>query len=215
MSKGLKPGHSGIHDVQAEAPSRGIRRRIIACLVACFALTILWLAAAYASGGAEKEGPNWFDFVWRLFNFLALVGVLYWLLAKKTKDFFAGRREGIQTSLAEAASARDEAQKKFQEYAAKLDKATGEIDQISAMIQSQGQAEKERIIEDARRAAEKMKEDTESRMEQEFNKASLELRTEAVRLSVEMAEELLKKHIREADHEAMVRDYVEKVTNKR
>ncbi|MCE5281003.1 MAG: ATP synthase F0 subunit B [Deltaproteobacteria bacterium] len=215
MSKGLKPGLSGIQDKQAEAPAKGTRRRIIACLVACLVLTTLWLTAAYASGGAEKEGPNWFDFVWRLFNFLALIGVLYWLLAKKTKDFFVGRREGIRTALAEAASARDEAQKKFQEYAAKLDKATGEIDQISAMIQSQGRAEKERIIEDARKAAEKMKEDTQARMEQEFQKASLELRTEAVRLSSEMAEELLKKHIREADHEAMVRDYVDTVTGKR
>ena len=42
----------------------------------------------------------------------------------------------------EAASARDEAKKKFQEYTAKLDKATGEIEQIGAMIESQGKAEK-------------------------------------------------------------------------
>ena len=82
------------------------------------------------------------------------------------------------------------------------------------MIKSQGLAEKERIIEDARKAAEKMKEDTQARMEQEFNKAVRQLRVEAVRLSTQMAEELLRKHIRATDHEAMVKDYIEKVVNK-
>ena len=82
------------------------------------------------------------------------------------------------------------------------------------MIQAQGLTEKERIIEDARKAAEKMKEDTQARMEQEFNKASHQLRIEAVRLSAQMAEGLLRKNIRVEDHEAMVQDYIEKVVRK-
>ncbi|MCX5838174.1 MAG: ATP synthase F0 subunit B [Deltaproteobacteria bacterium] len=173
------------------------------------------LTAAYASGGGEggHEGPSWFDFTWRSVNFLILAGVLYWLLAKKVKAFFAGRREGIRTALAEALIAREEAEKKFREYAVKLNKATSEIDEITRMIQAQGLAEKERIIEDARKAADKMKEDTQARMEQEFNKASRELRIEAVRLSTLMAEELLRKNIQAADHEALVKDYIEKVVS--
>lgn len=51
-------------------------------------------------------------------------------------------------------------------------------------------------------------------MEQEFKKASRELRVEAVRLSTQMAEELLRKNIRENDHEALVKDYIEKVVKK-
>jgi F-type H+-transporting ATPase subunit b len=174
------------------------------------------LTAAYASGGSEggHEGPSWFDFTWRAVNFLILAGVLYWLLAKKAKVFFAGRRERIRTALAEALIAREEAEKKFLEYAAKLSKATGEIDEITRMIQTQGLAEKERIIEDARKAAEKMKEETQARMEQEFSKASRELRIEAIRLSTQMAGELLRKNIQADDHEALVKDYIEKVVHK-
>ena len=148
-----------------------------------------------AAAGAAMRGRAGSISPGELVNFLILAGVLYWLLAKKVKDFFTGRREGIRTALAEAVTAREEAEKKFREYAAKLDKATGEIDEITRMIQAQGLAEKERIIEDARKAAEKMKEDTQARMEQEFNKASQELRIEAVRLSTQMAEELLRKNI--------------------
>ena len=192
-------------------------KRIFLRLILCSMPCIFWLTAAYASGGGEtggQEGPNWSNFFWRSINFLVLGGGLYWLLAKKVKEFFAGRRDGIRTALAEAEIAREAAEKKFRDYSAKLDKATGEIEQIGEMIRSQGLSEKERIITEARKVAEKMKEDTQTRIEQEFNKASQQLRNEAVRLSTQMAEELLKKHIQTADHEAMVKDYIAKVVNK-
>jgi F-type H+-transporting ATPase subunit b len=213
----LGPGHSGIHG-QTEPTGRqnSHQRRVILCFVTLVACSFP-LVAAYASGGGAtgpEEGPNWVNFFWRSVNFLVLAGVLYWFLAKKAKEFFAGRREGIGTALAEAATAREAAEKKFQEYSAKLDRATEEIEQIGKMIESQGLSEKARIIQDARKAAEKMKEDTRLRMEQEFNKASQRLRVEAVRLSTQIAEELLRKHIRAADHEAMVKDSIEKVVSK-
>jgi F-type H+-transporting ATPase subunit b len=192
---------------------RRIFLRLIPCLLPC----IFWLTAAYASGGGEtggQEGPNWSNFFWRSINFLVLGGLLYWLLAKKAKAFFSGRRDGIRTSLANAESAREAAENKFREYSAKLEKATEEIEQIGEMIRSQGFSEQERIISEARKTAEKMKEDTQTRIEQEFNKASQQLRSEAVRLSTEMAEELLKKHIQAADHEAMVKDYIAKVVTR-
>lgn len=154
------------------------------------------------------------SFFWKLLNFLVMAGVIYWLAAKKVKDFFTGRREGIKTFLAEAVTAREDAEKKFREYAAKLDRATGEIDEITRMIRAQGLTEKERIIEEARKAAEKMREEAKARMEQEFNKASHQLRIEAVRLSAQMAEGLLRKNICVEDHEAMVQDYIEKVARK-
>jgi len=175
------------------------------------------LTVAYASGGGTEgghEGPGWVSFAWKLLNFLVMAGIIYWLAAKKVKEFFTGRREGIKTSLAKAVTAREDAEKKFREYAAKLDRATGEIDELTRMIQAQGLTEKERIIEEARKAAEKMKEDARARMEQEFNKASHQLRIEAVRLSAQMAEGLLQKNIRVEDHEAMVQDYIEKVVRK-
>lgn len=211
------PGHSGMHDQTDQAARhRSRNRRMILCVFALIAGAFP-LAAAYASGGGtpgDAEGLNWGNFFWRSINFLVLAAVLYWFLSKKAKEFFTGRREGIRTALAEAVSAREAAEKKFQEYSAKLDKATAEIEQISEMIRSQGLAEQARIIEDARKAAEKMKDDTRLRMEQEFNEASQRLRVEAVRLSVQMAEELLRKHIRAADHEASVNDSIEKVVSK-
>ena len=169
----------------------------------------------YASaGGGESKGHNWVDFAWRALNFLVLAGFLYWLLAKKIKEFFAGRRDDIKIALEQAMAAKEEAEKKYKEYTAKLEKATEEIAGISGMIKAQGLAEKERILEDAKKAAVKMKEDTQARVEQELKKAGNLLRTEAVKLSVEMAEELLKRNITPADHDIMVKDYLDKVVSK-
>lgn len=211
-------GPSGVHGgTRAQRREERTAGRIIRCLVPGLIATLFMLSTAYASGGGEAgghEGPNWINFFWRSINFLALAGVCYWLMAKKVRDFFTGRRDGIRTALADATTAREAAQKQFEEYSAKLDKATGEIDQIGEMIRSQGLAEKTRIIDEARKAAQKMKEDTQARMEQEFNTAVRQLRIEAVRLSAEMAEELLRKHIRATDHEAMVKEYLDKVVNK-
>jgi F-type H+-transporting ATPase subunit b len=209
------PGRSGTHEGW-QVKRTGIDHRILFCLT-CLAVCLFRLTTAYASGGGEtggQEGLNWWNFFWRSVNFIVLAGVIYWLLAKKAKEFFSGRHRGIRTALAEAAAAREAAEKKFEEYSTKLDKAAGEIEQISEMIRSQGLSEKERIIAEARKAAEKIKEDTQTRMEQELKKASQQLRSETVRLSTQMAEELLKKHIQATDHQAMVEDYIEKVVSK-
>jgi F-type H+-transporting ATPase subunit b len=161
-------------------------RLYVSSLALAVALVLLMVPNAYAAAGGEAEPTNWLGYAMKVVNMIVLVGFLYWLLAKK----------------------------KYKEYTEKLEKATEEIAGISDMIRAQGLAEKERIIEDARKAAEKMKEDTQARVEQELKQAGNLLRAEAVKLSVEMAEELLKRNITGADHDAMVKDYLDKVVSK-
>ncbi len=191
------------------------RRSFAGSFAASLAIVLILVADAFAaSGGGESHGGEWKDFAWRMMNFVILAGLLYWLMAKKIKEFFAGRRDEIKLALEQAQAAKEEAEQKYREYTAKLEKATEEIAGISEMIKAQGLMEKERIIEDAKKAAEKMKEDTKARVEQEMKKAGNMLRAEAVKLSVEMAEELLKRNIKAADHDIMVKDYLDKVVSK-
>jgi F-type H+-transporting ATPase subunit b len=182
-------------------------------------LTLALLVAVnsvYAAGDAEggHAKSQWFEFAWKTLDFVILVGFLYWLLADKIKIYFVGRRQEIKDSMENAAKQKTEAEKKYREYSEKIDKASQEIDGIIEMIKAQGVAEKQKIIEDAGKVAQKMKEDAQARIEQEFNKASYQLRSEAVQLSVQMAEEILKKNITAKDHEVMVREYMDKVVNK-
>jgi len=180
------------------------------------AFVLLSAALAFASGGGEggHGGTQWKDFAWKTLNAAMIIGFLVYLLGPKIKGFFAGRRQEIKESLESATAQKAEAEKQYREYAEKIDKASQEIDGIFEMIKAQGVVEKDKIIEDAHKVAQKMKEDAQARIEQELKKASGQLRAEAVALSVRMAEEILKKNITAQDHEAMVREYMDKVVNK-
>ncbi len=177
---------------------------------------VLTSAVAYASegGGHEDNVKLWIDFAWRVFDFGILVWFLYWVAAKKIKEFFFDRRDNIKVAIEEKITEKEETEKKFREYSLRLDKATEEIKGIFEMIKAQGLTEKEKIIEDAKKAAAKMIEDTQARMEQELKAARNQLRSEAAELSVAMAEELLKKNINQELHENMVKDYLDKVVKK-
>jgi F-type H+-transporting ATPase subunit b len=179
----------------------------------CFTLGITLLHAS-TGGGHSEEGRNWTGFGWRAFNFFVLAGLLYWLMAGKIKEFFRSRQNDVKTTLQGLAVDQEEAEKKFAEYDARLGKATEEIEAMAEMINKQGLAEKERIIAEAERAAAKMKDDARKRMDQEMIMARHDLGNEAVRLSMQMAQEILRQHITATDHAAMVGDYIDKVVSK-
>lgn len=191
-------------------------RRYICLLMLAIMPVILTSVMAFAAGGGEGGDSRamLIDFGWRTLSFVILVWFLYWATAKKAKEFFAGRRENIKTSLAEAIAEKEEAERKFKDYSARLDKATEEMNSIIETIKAQGLVEKEKIIEDAIKTAEKIKEDARMRIEQEFKAAVNELRVEAIQISVQMAEEILKKNITPEHHEYMVKDYLDKVVKK-
>jgi F-type H+-transporting ATPase subunit b len=179
-----------------------------------FTIIIVLLVSVSIAFAAEAEGggsAEWISLAKKTFNFIVLVGLLYWLLASKIKDFFSGRRVEIKESLEKAVERKADAEKKYREYSEKLDKASLEIDGIFEMIKAQGVTEKQKIIEDAEKTAKKMKEDASARIEQEMKKATEQLKAQAVELSVQMAEEILKRSITKDDHKAMVEDYINKV----
>ena len=183
-----------------------------------FTLFIFLISISIAFAAAEGEGGHdskeWIDLGKKTFDFVVLVGLLYWLLAAQIKEFFSGRRAEIKKTLEESVEKKAEAEKKYREYSEKIDKASVEIDGIVEMIKVQGITEKQKIIEDAEKAAKKMKEDAHARIEQELKGASDQLKAQAVQLSVQMAEEILRRSITAQDHEAMVKEYMDKVVIK-
>jgi F-type H+-transporting ATPase subunit b len=112
-------------------------------------LVILTCAVTYASeaGGEESHTKTLIDFGWRMLNFVILIWFLYWVAAKKIKEFFFDRRQNIKTNVEETIAEKEETEKKFNEYSAKLDKATEEINNIFEMIKAQGLVENSKLQE--------------------------------------------------------------------
>ena len=187
---------------------------ILNTLMPAVGMLLLWAAVACASGGeaAESHGSGkLIDFGWRVVNFAILAAIIYKLAAKGIKGFFTGRRAQIRETMENAIALKEDAEKKFREYETKLTKATREIEDLTAMIRAQGETERVKILEDAKIAAEKMKEDAKARIDQEYKKARKELREEAVELSNQMAESILKKKSKKSDHDTLVSDFIDRV----
>ncbi len=177
------------------------------------ALMVLMTGLVYASGGEghADSGALLKDFLYRVFNFAIVVGVLVYFLKKPLKRGLSGRREEIEKALAEAARVKQEAEAKFAEYDQKLAKANAEIAGISEAIKREGELEKEKIIASAREMAIKIEADAEKAAALEVAKARKELQTEAVRLAVELSEDLLKKNFTSEDDTRLIDEYMQKV----
>jgi F-type H+-transporting ATPase subunit b len=73
----------------------------------------------------------------------------------------------------------------------------------------EGEREKERIIAEARQIGEKIKEQAALTAQQELKMAKRRVQDETASMTIELAEELLKKHLTPKDHERLVDDYIE------
>ena len=186
----------------------------IACSLAITATLILAAGLCFASEGGEgaHHAAQLKDFGWRVFNFVALAGIIGWALGKaNVKGALADRRSQIEKSLKEARDAQAAAEAKLKEYGTKLDQAAKEVDEIYAAIVREGEQEKVRIIAEARTAAGKIAAQAALTAEQETLKAVTELRAEAGRLAVELAQGTLAGAVTKADHDRFVGEYLDKV----
>lgn len=192
-------------------------RRFKLILSGLTAVGVLVVAATVmaSGGGAEHHadsGAVMKDFVWRVVNFVILAGIVYWALKKANlKGSLADRQAQIEKNLREAREAREAAEAKLLEYTEKLAKANQEVDELRAAMLKEAEAEKQRIIAEAKLSAEKLAKQAVQAADQEVLKARTELRAEAARLAVELAAGKLAGAMQKADHDRLVQDYLGKV----
>jgi F-type H+-transporting ATPase subunit b len=193
------------------------RTKKIAFSLAYIAVIVLFAASGFASeggGGAHHpdKGAQLKDLGWRVLNFVVLLGILGFAVKKAdVKGSLAARQSQIEKDLKDAQEGRAAAEAKLAEYTGKLSQATKEIDDLQAAIIREGEQEKERIIAEAKIAAQKIAAQAAQSAEQETVKARAELRAEAARLAVEIATGKLTGSIQKADHDRFVGEYLDKV----
>jgi len=177
------------------------------------------LFAATGGGHGAPAGPTfwgiptakWWDLLWRTLNFAVLAIVLAKLLSKPIANGLKGRRQSIREEFEDLEDRKAEADKVYQEYEEKLSSIEQEIDEIIKNAIAQGEAEKERIIEDGKRAAQDMKRQAEMAIQHELAEAKLKLREDVANQAVVLAEELIRKNLQEPDQVKLIEDYLAKV----
>ena len=164
-----------------------------------------------AANGHADSGAILKDFIYRCINFAIMVGLLAYFVTKPIRKGLKERRQEIAKTLEDAESARQAAEARYQEYQEKLAQATEEIAGLAEAIKRDGEVERERILAAAKEQASKIERDAENKAAGMIARARAELREEASRLAVELAENLLKEKITAADQERLVDEYMQKV----
>jgi len=191
-------------------PNRG--NFLLASVICCCILLLTFPALAAETVHHAESGAQLKDFLYRLFNFALLAGLLIWALKKaKVSELLAARRAEVAKTLLEAEEIREEAERKLTEYSEKLEKASREIDEIYAAIKQEGEAEKNRIILEAKEAAERIRNHSQLAAHQEIQQATARLQAETARLAVELATASLQQSVTRDDQDRFVDEYLTKV----
>ena len=178
----------------------------------CFWLSILGLFLSernlWASGGG---GGFSLDIVWQIISFILLAFFLAKILRKPLSAFLAKRKEEVRNSLDQARKKEMEAQRLLGDWEKKIEFMSREITDLHQSIQKEGEFERQKIIDRAQEEGERIRKQAQIIAEQEVKKARASLKKEMVDLSLEMAENLLKKTIQRVDQERLVKEYIGKM----
>ncbi len=164
---------------------------------------------ARAAEASEEHGLG--SVIWHAANLLVFLFILIKVLGPQLRGFLFQRRKTIESQLDEARQLMASAQARDEEWARKLEGLKAEGDRIVSAASELGRGERERILDLARKQAERIRGDAERTAAQEVARAKSQLRDEAVRLAMILAERLVKEKVNEADQERLVEEYLNSI----
>lgn len=145
---------------------------------------------------------------WKVFNFVVFIGLLVYFLRKPMKEFWISRSQKIQFEINEARRLYQEAEEKNRQLEGRLSKIQQEIDALIQSMDQDGVLEKKRIIAETEQMSLRMKKDAERIASQEIQRAKETLKAQAVQLSGELAERLIRENFKESDQKNVTQKYV-------
>jgi len=154
---------------------------------------------------------QYFDLLWRALNFFLFAAIIYKLTAKPVRNALNQKEEQIKTTLEDLEKEKRLTRQKFLEYEAKLAQLDKEKEKIIKEFIVAGEAEKKRIIEEANKMAEQIKEGAKRAAVQEAKMAKEELRAEIAEMATKMAEDIIKENFKTEDQKKIVEEYLAKM----
>lgn len=145
---------------------------------------------------------------WKLINFFLFVAGLIYLLRKPLKEFWLTRSETIRTDLDESTRLAREARAKYDQLEKRLSQINAEAETLIRSIDQEGELERQQMIREAEGLQKRFKSDSERIAEQEIRKAQEALKKQTARLSLELAERLIREKMNEEDQSRITQSYV-------
>lgn len=148
-----------------------------------------------------------------LFNFAALVVILFFALRKPAKNFLIGRSENIAKSINEAEHLATDASAELSKWENNI--KASEAYSVKSMEEAKAQIQRlrETTLARARTEATRIQKEGELVGQSERTRAKAILESEIVEKSLYFAKQYLATHVREEDRHKLVSEFVETVGN--
>jgi F-type H+-transporting ATPase subunit b len=175
------------------------------------ALVLTATAATAAEEAAGHAGIPWYEIFKQTVNFLLLVVLLVYFLRKPLSSFLRERSDLLRRSIEEASRAREAAAEKLAAVEARVNRLSGEIEELNRRMDVEAGEESRRLREASLAEIRRVQEQVRFAADQEVRKARQALRMEASVLSAKAAEEILAGTITPEDQDRMVRENIGKL----
>jgi F-type H+-transporting ATPase subunit b len=170
--------------------------------------SVVW---AKTSEGEEEGGPRKHEELYKIINFVLLVGGLAYLLRKPLAEFFAQRSASIRKSLEEGRQALAASEVQLQAVEEKLARLEEEIAAFRASAAREMEEERKHLQEMAAAEAEKMLRMARAQMETATRAALVELRLYAAEQAVALAEQMIRERLDEAGRQQLFNQFLAKL----
>ena len=158
--------------------------------------------------GREVRSPRPPPFVGPIINFAILLVLGYMAVTRSINPSLKARRASVESEIAEAKRLHDEAQAMHTEMTAKLGSLDAEIATLKAQFTAAGEAERDRIVADAKARVERMRADGTATIDQELKNLREDLRREAIIAATAAAEATVRSSIGADDQRRLADEYL-------
>lgn len=158
--------------------------------------------------GREVRSPRPPPFVGPIINFAILLVLGYMAVTRSINPSLLARRASVESEIAEAKRLHDEAQAMHSEMTSKLGSLDAEIAALKAQFTAAGEAERDRIVAEAKARVERMRADGTATIEQELKNLREDLRREAIIAATAAAEATVRSSIGADDQRRLADEYL-------
>ncbi len=156
----------------------------------------------------EVISVNFWQMIISILNLVILYLILKKFLFKPVKKTLADRRAQVDDLYGSAEAAKSEAETARDEYTAKLGNADESARQIVSDATKRANERADEIVGGAKEEAERLRHRADEEIAQERKKALNEVKNEISDISVEIAEKVVGREIREEDHREMIDQFI-------
>lgn len=149
--------------------------------------------------------------LWTVLTFLVMMAILWKVAWRPIVDAMDARAEKVRFEIDNAERTRQEAEKLLAQHKAMMDNSRNEAAQIIAKGRDEAERMKNEIVEKANAESRAIADRAKKEIELAKDKAIIDIKTEVVVLSTEIASKIINKNIKAEDQKALVEEALNKM----